>query len=275
MKHPSKNLGIAALTLATSIIVGLGSLAHADTTLISDSFDRGDGTTALDGSTADTGQTWTGVYDGGSPFVTSTASQNGIAGYTLGGNDGSSHNISELAFTPTSGEIYTLTAVLSITSPNAPPSNWIALGFDNGTALQYGTYGYGAYNATGPYIQFSGQDTNNLVAHTSPTGTSTTGSSGGITDQTLSIVLNTSNASDWTVSFEENGTVFDTYDYGASDAANISDIMIGTQQQPGYFQSLSLTEAAATPEPATWALMLGGLGLLAGIQHLRRKTASA
>ena len=252
----------------------LATTAHAQVLLISDSFDRGDGTTPLNGSSPDVGTgTWVEADDG-APFNTSSASYNGTNGYVFGGSDGSTHSIAELAFTPTNGNIYTLSAVLTISNPNS--NNWMSLGFDNGSALSSDhEYGLGAFYATGPWLQLSGVASGNLSANGGAAGsgapTSTTTS--GYADETLTITLNTTNASDWTASFSAaGGTSFATFDLGSSESANISDILIGSQSQPGYFQNVTLTEQAETvPEPSTWAMMLGGGALLVGIQRMRRK----
>jgi len=87
------------------------------------------------------------------------------------------------------------------------------------------------------------------------------------------------------VHFYLNGvSVLDVYgpagslsQYSVSAVASGNDVFaIGFRDDPSYvqFDKLSVTAASgAVPEPASWALMLGGFGLVGGAMRSRRKAA--
>jgi hypothetical protein len=80
-------------------------------------------------------------------------------------------------------------------------------------------------------------------------------------------------------SFAESGvglsnTAFSikSIDFTASTAGALSFVAVGTSDSlGGFLDSVSLTPAPA-PEPASWAMMLGGFGLVGGAMRASRKT---
>lgn len=70
----------------------------------------------------------------------------------------------------------------------------------------------------------------------------------------------------------------DVFTFGNTDARYVRFAMSGCpQSNPGSFPACAIGEvafrAAAVPEPASWAMMLGGFGVVGGALRSRRKTS--
>jgi hypothetical protein len=177
-----------------------------------------------------------------------------------------------LAFTPQSGEIYTLSANIGSVDPtNVYP--WIDLGFLTSTTLNsWGSFMN--YNTSGPGLQLrqygpldlfssagnqtGGGSINNLLAEVG-------GTQGGL----YSITLDTTNGSDWKYSFSGPGITTTTYDLGAP--TNIVAVGFDAGSYGGGFTATvsNFALTASVPEPSTWAMLLGGLGMLTMFRRRR------
>jgi hypothetical protein len=125
MKKAAKTI---ALLIATGIFIGLATVSHGQTTIISDHFNRNGVIAGSAPDIADTdsapGSTWTG----GSLSCNTTAANSG--GPIINeGNWGAVNT--ELNFTPTNGYIYTMSLTVNL-APIAQDT-WAFFGFDNGT----------------------------------------------------------------------------------------------------------------------------------------------
>jgi hypothetical protein len=262
-------LGLAPIALGT---LGLGGLmagaASASTVIYQDSF-SGSSTTPLNGAapTTDNGSspTWiAGVTTGYAGFAdngtATTSTGNGIIAY--------------LDFTPSSGQVYTLSVGMQTTAANA----WLALGFmtnpitnnrfdqpDSGGGpgatpwtLVHAPPSSGTYIGslfTGPAATVYGQN------FSPPTGSSAT------EIQKLSIVLNTGSSA-WTYQVFDNGTAVSPVEGFSSNPA-ITAVGLNTIATSGQFSNFELS-FSPVPEPATLGLMVGGVSGLLLLTKRRR-----
>ena len=243
---------IAAAAIAVAAIAGLAGTASASI-IYQDSFTGG--TANLDGAapTVDHGTStvWTAGGTNGSGDGAGAGvgwQDNGSTSFS--GNSGSAY----LLFTPSSGNIYTLTASFELTTSS---SNWLSVGFvrtPNTTMPLYGSgaYAWGFVMPSGAGATYPGPD--QTVAGTGFTGNAYNNLN------TLSIVLNTQ-ASAWTYQMSANGTaVTPVVAYTTNPA--ITAVGLGNSDATGHFSNFELS-SAAVPEPASLGLVAAGsLGLL-------------
>jgi len=243
----------AVLALVGLLAVGV-TTSSAQTVIISDTFASSG---ALNGKAPDT-DTYSAVnWTAGSDFTGNPGT------YTsLGGNQAAT-----LAFVPTSGNVYTLT--LTVTLNGAGSYFWAGFSTSGlatqNLAVATDIAGIGVTPTGGVYTVHDGSTLggNNLSG----------GPSAG-TQAVLKLVLDTTGAS-WKASYFVNNTQFGSIQ--TLTATSSSFIAMGGQLNNGTTASLSsitLTTPTATPEPSTWAMLIGGLGLFALVFVKRAKKAS-
>jgi hypothetical protein len=240
--------------LATTLAL-LTIPAQAVTVLYSDDF-SGDGTANLNSTTPDTTigtNTWsanTNIKDDGSVAALTTNSDRAAG----------------LAFTPTVGNVYTLSATLAApTGGRTASSPWFAFGFTD--ALNTGSIPDATFTSwmlwrtdnagttSGDINLFLGLGTGNGFSG-NPVATGVTGT------QTLSIVLDTTTTL-WSVEWFQGASSLGSMDYTAN--PTISNLFIAGNAGTGFdIDTLSLT---VVPEPST--ALLGGLGMLALLRRRR------
>ena len=245
-------VAIASMTLA---VLSTGISSASAGIIYQDSF-TGSSATPLDGAapTIDNGSSayWnsqggSGMYDNGTITI-----PEGVI------------EIPALAFTPTAGSIYTLSAGLNPTSS----SGWFALGFLGNITALYSQWFYGeASPAASPWALVNGargtgtSTVNTFQSFAGPgtkvkavNGTDTTGV------QDVSIVLNTQ-ASAWTWQVFDNG-IAETPVTAYSTNPTITGVGFGgVYPASGTISNFELS--SAVPEPTTLALLaLSGFGLL-------------
>ena len=167
-----------------------------------------------------------------------------------------------LTFTPTSGNVYTLSATLSPLNTSGNGA-WVGIAFDNGIV------GDGTKLAPSMLAHYEGS-TATIQTFTTG-GTAFKSSASQALDKTAEMVLDTT-STDWVVSFYYNGTLIGSNTYTTNptgvDGVSISASGKSFSSSVGDF---TLTEAStATPEPA--AIGLFGLGAV-GLLLARRKRA--
>jgi hypothetical protein len=217
---------IPAAALGSLLLIGGTNKASA-VTIYSQTFTGGTG--ALVGTTSTTGGgTWAGAGD-------ININRNGL----LEGGWGAV----SLAFTPTSGLVYELTATIS----SQYWGSWIGVGFLPDNSL----YGWSP---------------NNPVALRTATGWGISPQVGSatLTSNTVTIQLDTTLAN-WTTSIYQGGTqIGSTYTYTTN--PTITRVGFVSDGSGGQVNAFQLT---AVPEPSTYAMVLGGLLNLSLIRRRR------
>ena len=165
-------------------------------------------------------------------------------------------NSAFLAFTPTAGNIYTLSA--TFTQPSGGNSNgWAGIGF---TDTNTTTSSFWANDAA-PWFLWRPSDASSADQVVSFLGTGTSGSASEGTQTgtaTLSIVLNTENPA-WTAEWFINGGSVRTETYGTNPTLNY----VGFGRENGQTTDFSAFSLTVVPEPSSALLVaLGGLALL-------------
>ncbi len=212
------------------------TVARASTTIVYDSFSR---TGALNGSNADTGQTWTGTNSawnpsGGSLFINGNGGASSIGGLTLVPNC-----------------VYTLS--MDVLDVNSSPTNgWVALGF-------YGGAGNPMNNGRGSMLVRTTNEVQTFALGTSVLENITPMS----LVTSLAVELTTGPIlANSTLQYKINGAY--TGRVGTVDANGINSVFIQsifdhTESQVDNFRLVH----DAVPEPSAVVLGLGsGLGLL-------------
>jgi hypothetical protein len=264
---------IVAAAFAAVACLGLTSTASASTIIYQDTFSGGSNSTTLNGAVPTT--------DNG-PSTTWTAntypvwSDSGYTNYTLD-QSGKTRDSAYLGFTPTSGQIYTLSATLTITSvdnSNGASNDFLDIGFPGN--IQAGTNSLGGTSTlnTGwdwpayisnvyasPWVLLRGSGGGSYYTGPETNGggsLSSTAAIGSAND--VAIILNTG-ASAWTYQVFDNATAVSPI---VTFATNPTMTAIGLQNAGviGTVGNFELT-SSPIPEPATLGLVaVGGLGLL-------------
>lgn len=225
-------------------------------TIYSETFTTG-GATALNASSPD-------VTTGGNTWTASEWLQNGTI--TASGTGTTNDDGAYLAFTPTIGKIYTLSATM--TAPTGGATNgWIGLGFaasngNNNISLT-------ANNAS-PWMLWrpnpaaSGQTANDVVSFTGA-GAVGSASEGVFTGtQTLTIVLDTMVDLAWKAEWFVGSSSVRTHTF-----TDVNPVInyVGLARENGQTSTISNFSLTVVPEPS--AALLGGLGLLALLRRRR------
>ena len=251
--HLSSLTTKAAAACTTLAMLGMAAGTASADVIYSDSFPGGP-SAALNGSSPAinvTGGTWN---------APTAPSAGGWAADGSTTNTASGDQVAYLSFTPTSGNVYTLSATLN---PTGNDGNWLGLGFSTTNSTAFYTNG-------GPWMFLAG---NGALAFFSGPGTNGENSPGVFEPigKTAEVVLNTQ-ASQWTAQWYYNGSSLDApipYGTGAN-PSGITAVGINTNNEPGSVGMLSLTSLVPVPEPASLGLFgVGALGLL--LMPKRRK----
>jgi hypothetical protein len=263
-------------TVTSGTILGLAlcaSSARAAVTIISDPLT---GSGALNGSaplvdTYNPTDTWNAYNGSATSYFTRGATNTTMTATNVQFLNGTANPAApataDLMFSPTAGNLYTLTATFTLgTGTNG---EWLPFGF---TGVDSNTLTYSAAS-NGPWMLIRTTATNSGSQNAGdlqlfPTGTSSsqavTGVNSGVTGstETLSIVLDTTQPQ-WAASWYENGSQLGTtYTYPAgSNPTSISAVEFGEYwQASGSVANFSLT---TVPEPASLSVMaIGAIGLL-------------
>lgn len=226
----------------------LATTAQAGT-IISEKFSGSDSTDLVGTATPD-GNTWTGgmgeipkqdtAKDGTETTLTPRFSIK---------QDGSIGGIAFTAyheFTLKPGQVYTLEAELS--PSNKLDNQWLTAGFcltaqDGNAAPQLDsstTYGQTVLSGSGYRYGWTGPDTKDMCELQGP----------GLHFSSVKVVLDTSNAKDYTIELFD-GAGQSLHGPHSIGTPSISQIFIGNSGTSGAFKSVTLSDDAATPEPAT------------------------
>lgn len=231
--HRSTNLSLAALAA-----LALASASATAATLYSETFSGGSET--LHASTPD-------ITTGGAAWSSQGWNKNGTV------DAGTDADNAFLAFTPTVGKVYTLSATL--TQPSG--ASWAAIGFTENSNVAI-DFWENTPTVTAPWVLYRAA-AGNVDSFLGPL-------TGGVEDEgdhpggiSLSILLNTEGAA-WTAEWFVNGGSVRSETF-ASNPTGINYVGLGRENNTDViFSSFSLT---VIPEPSVAALFgLGGLALL-------------
>lgn len=238
--------------LTTAALVGFTAIqASAAIVLYSDNF-SGNVANNLHATTPDTTigtNTWTAQ--------TNWKANGSIAG--TGTAVGAADHSAFLAFTPTTGMVYTLSATLAKPAGTGG-GMWAGIGFTNNNLT--GNF-FGGTNNASPWMIYRAE-IDQIATFGGPGTTNGSGNLSGYTgSQTMTIVLDTTGAQ-WEAEWFVGAVSVDTFTYTTN--PTISFIGLGRENGAGAdFSSFSLT---AVPEPST--ALLGGLGGLLLLLRRRR-----
>ncbi len=268
----SHGCSLAAMVFAAVACIGLAGTAWASTIIYQDNF-SGSSSTPLNSAapTTDNGPstTWTAnTY--------AVWSDSGYTNYTLD-QSGKTRDSAYLGFTPISGQIYTLSATLTITSvdtSNGASNDFLDIGFPGN--IQAGTNSLGGTSTlnTGwdwpasisnvyasPWVLLRGSGGGSYITGPETNGSGSLSSTAAIGQaNNIAIILNTG-ASAWTYQVFDNATAVSPV---VTFATNPTMTAIGLQNA-GVIGTVSNFEliSSPVPEPATLGLVaIGGLGLL-------------
>ncbi len=234
--------GLAGLALAS------GSLQAA--TIYSETFSDGSVATPTDlnGSTPD-------VTIGVNTWSASEWQENGSTTTIATSTSTTNEDSAFLAFTPTAGNIYTLSATMSVPTGGAT-TGWVGLGF----AETNTTTGSFFSNNAAPWILYR-PDTN-VDSFLGVGATNSADEGNWSVSATFSLVLNTEAAA-WTAEwFIDGGSVRGPVAYGTNPTIGY----VGFGRENGNKSSIdnfSLSDNSVITEPSTTALIgLGGLALI-------------
>jgi hypothetical protein len=240
-----------------AILALLSPLPSSAAVIYQDSFARiGD----LNGTAPD-------VVDTGAATWTATLHQYGRDNFATNGSAAVSAGI-PTAFLPLTLDltsIYTLT--LTVNNPVSNGNNWLALGFLAGHPNDISGGFNGGSNAPSPWVLQTG---NGGAQGFSP-GFGGTSVTPGL-DHTYTITLDSATgASSISV---DGGLAFASGTLSSTQLSSISGVGFGSNFAEGStFRNFILTDnvvVAAVPEPSTWAMVLGGFGMLVFFQRMRR-----
>jgi len=254
------NLRVTFSLTCAAILSLMISTGHAQTTLISDSF----GGTAgpLAGSSPD--------IDTLNPFDTWVTSG---SGWTRGPGSNLGGGFALLPFSPSNGNVYTLT--LTETWSGTASGSYMWTGFTNATSgnnanyLVWWTAALGQGNST----VYAFKDNTGGGPGQVFQGAGGPANGGTVTEK---IVLDTTGGTgNWTVAYFVNNVQYgSTVSLLSTDT--ITQLGIGGQMSgsgPVSLSSILLTVGSgpAAPEPSTWAMLFSGLGLFALVLMKRMK----
>ena len=212
-----------------------------------------DGLGDLNGTTPDT-------TTGANTWVASTDwNENGsIAGSTSATDDDSAF----LAFAPTSGFVYTLSATVSLPTDGSSASDWLGIGFtaSNATGSNPGGAGFWSDpNNASPWMLYRRNEA--VVTFDGPGVSGTNEGEGEFATGpiTMSIKLDTTGAL-WTAEWFVDGSSVRAEEAFTS---NPTITHVGFGRENGASSTLTNFNLTAVPEPSTTALIgLGGLALI-------------
>ncbi len=239
---------------------------------------------------------YSGGFDGvngGTGFGTNTLSNNGTGGFgsfigsaTGNGNGGSGGTIDtngkSFGLFANSGALIQDTRSFTAGGPNGNTAlavgQTFSLSLDNGFINTGSTVGFNLLNTAGT-SQFTFQFLGGNADYTYSIGTGAQTDTGvGYTDAGLSIAFAKGAGNAFTLTITPQATGVATTITGALAAgATISQFQVfnnnaaGTNTGPNY--DLFFNSPTVVPEPGSWAASLAGIGLLVGVQRLRRRRA--
>jgi len=249
MNKIPKTTTLAVIATLAGLVLTASSTQAAVYYIYNETF-GGSGAADLNGTTADN-------YTGGNTWTASTDWK--ADGTIAGSGSGSDDDSAFLSFAPVSGNVYTLSATVTLPTSGFSTSSWLGIGFTASNVTGNHTDNAGFWsspNNASPWMLYRRNAEVKTYAGPGATVSEVEGNFGGTI--TMSIELDTT-AAQWTSEWFVNGISVrgaDTY------VTNPTINYVGFGREDGASSTIT-SFSLAVPEPSTSALMgLGGLALV-------------
>ena len=242
------NTQLTTTFAAAAVTAGLAAFSASAAVIVSETF-SGNDSTSLVGTTTGDGNDWTG---------SSTIMADG----SLSGSNYRSAYLS-LGGTVVSGETYTID-ISYVNNGNGNNNEPLRVGLAVGALDNNGNANGEGQRSGGPAFDIFVKGSAGWRTYSDTTSGQDSESTITSWDQTMTVILDTTNASDYTVSFYNGATQLGST-VALGSAVAFDTLWIGHERSNGAlnFNSITVSDTTAVPEPSSAALLgLGGFALI-------------